>query len=44
MTINSLIENNLAPLMGLVFLLAALIKNETIDKRSRRMFLSIYNC
>ena len=42
MTLSSFIENNMAPIMGLFFLLAALIKNETIDKRSRTMFLSVW--
>lgn len=42
MTLKILIEYNLAPIMGLLFLLAALIKNQTIDKRSRLMFLSVW--
>ena len=41
MTINAMIEWNLAPVMGLLFLLAVLIKNETMDPKSRKIFLSI---
>ncbi len=39
MTISSLIENNLAPVMGLLFLLVVLVKNETVDERSRKILL-----
>lgn len=41
MTINYLIENNLAPVMGIVFLFVVLLKNEMMDKKTRAIFLSI---
>lgn len=41
MTVNSLIENNLAPIAGLFFLFVVLVKNEVISDRSKKMFLVI---
>lgn len=41
MTIQFMIENNLALLMGIIFLFVVLIKNETIDRMTRKLFLTV---
>ena len=41
MTVISFIESNMAPIMGIVFLLVLLVKNETIDPKSRKIFLAV---
>ncbi len=38
MMVNSLIENNLAPIAGLLFLFVVLVKNEVISDRSKKCF------
>ena len=42
MTIDDLIINNLAPLMGLLFLLMTIVKNNTIDLPDRKLLLHIW--
>lgn len=42
MTVKSLIEYNLAPVIGLLFLFMILMKSEAIDAKSRKMLLSIW--
>ena len=42
MTAEEFIANNLAPIMGLLFLLMTIVKNDTMDLPDRKLFLHIW--
>lgn len=40
MTAEEFIANNLAPIMGLLFLLITIVKNDTMDLPDRKLFFA----